>query len=134
MKRYLSVIFILAFTFNGIIFAQDSAEESAEISTVEALLMLVKEGKTKEQTENSEREAKFLASKNKQAEILAAEKRELARQERIADQLEAEYKKNEEIFIPGLSKSLETDQNQKGVLLLRRVCLLYTSPSPRDRG
>ena len=43
MKRYLSVIFILAFTFNGIIFAQDSAEESAEISTVEALLMLVKE-------------------------------------------------------------------------------------------
>ncbi len=30
-------------------------------------------------------------------------------------------KKNEEIFIPGLAKSLETDQNQKGVLLLRRV-------------
>ena len=30
-------------------------------------------------------------------------------------------KKNEEIFIPGLSKSLDTDQNQKGVLLLRRV-------------
>ena len=30
-------------------------------------------------------------------------------------------KKNEEIFIPGFSKSLDTDQNQKGVLLLRRV-------------
>ncbi len=30
-------------------------------------------------------------------------------------------KKNEEIFIPGFTKSLETDQNQKGVLLLRRV-------------
>ena len=30
-------------------------------------------------------------------------------------------KKNEEIFIPGLSKSLDTDLNQKGVLLLRRV-------------
>ncbi len=30
-------------------------------------------------------------------------------------------KKNEEIFIPGFSKSLETDQNQKGILLLRRV-------------
>ena len=39
-----------------------------------------------------------MANKNKQAEILAAEKRELARQERIADQLEAEYKKNEEIL------------------------------------
>ena len=60
--------------------------------------MLVKEGKTKEQSENSQREAKFLANKNKQAETLAAEKRELARQERIADQLEAEYKKNEEIL------------------------------------
>jgi len=30
-------------------------------------------------------------------------------------------KKNEEIFIPGFSKSLDTDENQKGVLLLRRV-------------
>ncbi len=30
-------------------------------------------------------------------------------------------KKNEEIFIPGFTKSLETDENQKGVLLLRRV-------------
>ena len=61
--------------------------------------MLVKEGKTKEQSENADREAKFMANKNKQAEILAAEKRELARQERIADQLEAEYKKNEAILI-----------------------------------
>ena len=32
-----------------IIFAQDATEEVEEISTVEALLMLVKEGKTKEQ-------------------------------------------------------------------------------------
>ena len=30
-------------------------------------------------------------------------------------------KKNEEIFIPGVPKSLNTDQNQKGVLLLRRI-------------
>ncbi len=30
-------------------------------------------------------------------------------------------KKNEEIFIPGFTKSLDTDANQKGVLLLRRV-------------
>ena len=30
-------------------------------------------------------------------------------------------KKNEEIFIPGFSESLDTDQNQKGLLLLRRV-------------
>jgi len=30
-------------------------------------------------------------------------------------------KKNEEIFIPGFTKSLDTNENQKGVLLLRRV-------------
>ncbi len=30
-------------------------------------------------------------------------------------------KKHEEIFIPGFNKSLDTDENQKGVLLLRRV-------------
>ncbi len=30
-------------------------------------------------------------------------------------------KKNEEIFIPGFTSSLDTDENQKGVLLLRRV-------------
>ena len=98
MKKYLSILFVLSLTFNSFIFAQDAEEETPEVSTVEALLMLVKEGKTQEQSENSQREAKFLANKNKQAETLAAEKRELARQERIADQLEAEYKKNEEIL------------------------------------
>ena len=98
MKKYLSILFVLSLTFNSFVFAQDAEEEAPEVSTVEALLMLVKEGKTKEQSENSQREAKFLANKNKQAETLAAEKRELARQERIADQLEAEYKKNEEIL------------------------------------
>ncbi len=30
-------------------------------------------------------------------------------------------KKHEEIFIPGFAKSLDTDENQKGVLLLRRI-------------
>ncbi len=30
-------------------------------------------------------------------------------------------KKHEEIFIPGFKKSIETDENQKGVLLLRRI-------------
>ena len=98
MKKYLSILFVLSLTFNGFIFAQEEQEEGDEISTVEALLNLVKQGKTQEQSENAKREARFMANKNKQAEILAAEKRELARQERIADQLEAEYKKNEEIL------------------------------------
>ena len=98
MRKYLSILFVLSLSFNSFVFAQESEEETAEISTVEALLNLVKQGKTEEQSENTKREARFMANKNKQAEILAAEKRELARQERIADQLEAEYKKNEEIL------------------------------------
>ena len=98
MKKYLPKLFFLSLTLNTFIFAQESESDEAEISTVEALLQLVKEGKTKEQSANAEREAKFMANKNEQAAILAAEKRELARQERIADQLEAEYKKNEEIL------------------------------------
>ena len=98
MKNYLSILFVLSLTINILVSAQEPESEESEISTVEALLMLVKEGKTKEQSANAQREARFMANKNKQAEILAAEKRELARQERIADQLEAEYKKNEEIL------------------------------------
>ena len=98
MKKYLSILFVLSLTLNTFIVAQESEGDEAEISTVEALLQLVKEGKTKEQSANADREAKFMANKNEQAAILAAEKRELARQERIADQLEAEYKKNEEIL------------------------------------
>ena len=99
MKNYLSrFLLALVLSFNVILFAQDTEEEAVEVSTVEQLLMLVKEGKTQEQSANAKREAKFMAEKNNQASILAAEKRELARQEKIADQLEAEYKKNEEIL------------------------------------
>ena len=98
MNKYLSILFLASLCINGFIYAQESEKETSEVSTVEALLLLVKEGKTQEQSVNADREAKFLANKSKQAEILAAEKRELARQERIADQLEAEYKKNEEIL------------------------------------
>ena len=99
MKNYLSrFLLTLVLSFNVVLLAQDAEEEAVEVSTVEQLLMLVKEGKTQEQSANSEREAKFIAEKNNQASILAAEKRELARQEKMADQLEAEYKKNEEIL------------------------------------
>ena len=91
---------LLAFSLglSTFVSAQDASEEVVEISTVEALLALVKEGKTKEQAANTKREDAFTANKNKQASILAAEKRELARQEKIADKLETEYKKNEDIL------------------------------------
>ena len=79
MKKYLSILFVLSLTFNGFIFAQEEQEEGDEISTVEALLNLVKQGKTQEQSENAKREARFMANKNKQAEILAAEKKRISK-------------------------------------------------------
>ena len=97
MKK-LYIIPALLLLFSGFVSSQEASEEVVEVSTVEALLALVKEGKTQEQAANSKREADFMANKNKQSSILAAEKRELARQEKIADTLEAEYKKNEEIL------------------------------------
>lgn len=97
MRNLYVIPALLILSLTNFVFAQD-AEEVAEISTVDALLALVKEGKTKEQAANNDRENKFLANKNKQASILAAEKRELARQEKIADTLETEYKKNEGIL------------------------------------
>ena len=57
MKKYLSILFVLSLTLNTFIFAQESEGDEAEISTVEALLQLVKEGKTKEQSANADREA-----------------------------------------------------------------------------
>ena len=98
MKNYLSILFVLSLTFNTFIFAQDAEDEAVEVSTVEALLMLVKEGKTAEQTENSKREAKFVANKNKQDEINEDEKREITKEERNDDKIEEKYKKYEKIL------------------------------------
>jgi biopolymer transport protein ExbB len=78
-------------------FTQEAAE--GEPTTIQGLLQLVEQGRTTEQSVNAKREAEFLADKNKQASKLAAEKRELARQEKIADELEAEYKKNDAILV-----------------------------------
>ena len=97
--RFIKIyLFALILLNSSILDAQEATQDGEAPSTVQQLLELVKEGQVREQSENSVREAEFLANKNKQASILAAEKRELARQERIADQLEAEYKKNEEIL------------------------------------
>jgi biopolymer transport protein ExbB len=95
MKNLNILPFFLVFSLVSSLFAQDDVVVE-EPTTVEALLSLVKEGKIREQSENADREKKFLSNKNKQASILAAEKRELVRQEKIADKLEADYKKNEE--------------------------------------
>ena len=92
--KYLKIIILTSLITSSYIFAQEV--ETPPPTNLDKLLELVKEGKTKEQSENRKREAEFKASRDKQDQILKAEQRELARQERIADQLEAEFKKNQE--------------------------------------
>ena len=92
--KYLKIILFTSLIASSYVFAQEV--ETPPPTNLDKLLELVKEGKTKEQSENRKREAEFKASRDKQDQILKAEQRELARQERIADQLEAEFKKNQE--------------------------------------
>lgn len=92
--KYLKIILLTSLITSSYIFAQEV--ETPPPTNLDKLLELVKEGKTKEQSENRKREAEFKASRDKQDQILKAEQRELARQERIADQLEEEFKKNQE--------------------------------------
>ena len=92
--RYLKILLLTSLITSSYAFAQEA--ETPPPTNLDKLLELVKEGKTKEQSANRKREAEFKASRDKQDQILKAEQRELARQERIADQLEAEFKKNQE--------------------------------------
>ena len=92
--KFLKIIFLTFLIVSSYSFAQESEVQAP--SNLDKLLELVKEGKSKEQGENKQREADFQAARDKQDQILKAEQRELARQERIADQLEAEFVKNQE--------------------------------------
>ena len=97
MKNLNKFLFTFVFIFSFEVVSQESSD--GEPTTIQGLLQLVEQGRTSEQNVNTQREAEFLANKNQQAAKLAAEKRELARQERIADHLEAEYKKNDAILV-----------------------------------
>ena len=93
--KYIKIILLTSLIASSYVFAQEEVETPPP-TNLDKLLELVKEGKTKEQSANRKREAEFKASRDKQDQILKAEQRELARQERIADQLEEEFKKNQE--------------------------------------
>ena len=93
MRFYKYTLALLLLT-SSILFAQEA--ETPAPSNLDKLLELVKEGKTQEQAENADREARFIRSRNQQQEILREEQRELARQERIADELEEVFAQNQE--------------------------------------
>ena len=92
--KYLKIFLISLLIFSSYTFAQETDVDAP--TNLDKLLELVKEGKSKEQSENTKREAEFKAARDQQDQILKAEQRELARQERIADQLEEEFRKNQE--------------------------------------
>ena len=92
--KYLKITFLSLLIISGYTFAQEA--EAPAPTNLDQLLELVKEGKSKEQGVNKKREAEFKASRDKQNQILKAEQRELVRQEKIADQLEEEFIKNQE--------------------------------------
>ena len=58
MKK-LYIIPALLLLFSGFVSSQEASEEVVEVSTVEALLALVKEGKTQEQAANSKKRSRF---------------------------------------------------------------------------
>ena len=92
--KLLKILLFSSLIFSSYIFAQEADVEAP--TNLDKLLELVKEGKSKEQSENTKRETEFKAARDQQDQILKAEQRELARQERIADQLEEEFRKNQE--------------------------------------
>ena len=92
--NYLRILLLSLFVISSYSYAQETEVEAP--TNLDKLLELVKEGKSKEQGENKQREAEFKASRDKQDQILKSEQRELARQERIADQLEEEFRQNQE--------------------------------------
>ncbi len=92
--KYLKIFLLSLLIFSSYTFAQEADVDAP--TNLDKLLELVKEGKSKEQSENTKREAEFKAARDQQDEILKIEQRELARQERIADQLEEEFRKNQE--------------------------------------
>ena len=92
--KLLKILLFSLLISSSYIFAQEADVEAP--TNLDKLLELVKEGKSKEQSENSKREEEFKAARDQQDQILKAEQRELARQERIADQLEEEFRKNQE--------------------------------------
>ena len=92
--KYFKILLLSLLIISSYAFAQETDVEAP--TNLDKLLELVKEGKSKEQSENTKREAEFKAARDQQDQILKAEQRELARQERIADQLEEEFRKNQE--------------------------------------
>lgn len=75
--------------------AQTAAPANATSQALDELLALVREGRTKEDTENQAREARFLAAKGQQQQEITNIRAEIRRGEAESDRLEGIHNRNE---------------------------------------
>jgi len=119
-RATLALVWVLGFSvgFGG----QAFAEEAPQPVSMETLLKRVKSGWTDVKTENKEREAKFIAERNKRKAMLEALKKEVARAEARSTQLEQSFQANE-IRIAELEETLKQSMGNMGELfgVIRQV-------------
>ena len=72
--KYLKIFLLSLLISSSYTFAQEADVDAP--TNLDKLLELVKEGKSKEQSENTKREAEFKAARDQQDQILKAEQRE----------------------------------------------------------
>ena len=94
--KYIKITLLSFLIISSYMHAQEDVDVDKAPTNLDQLLELVKKGKFQEQAENRKREVEFKAKVDEQDAILKREQRELERQERIADQLEEEFKNNQE--------------------------------------
>ena len=102
--------------------SQAFAEEAPQPVSMETLLKRVKSGWTGVKAENKEREAKFVAERNKRKAMLEALKKEVANAEARSTQLEQSFQANE-IRIAELEETLKQSMGNMGELfgVIRQV-------------
>ena len=94
--KYIKITLLSFLIISSYMHAQEDVDVDKAPTNLDQLLELVKKGKFQEQAENRKREVEFKVKVDEQDAILKREQRELERQERIADQLEEEFKNNQE--------------------------------------
>ena len=78
---------------------ETTEEEVDNPSTPQELLEIVRQGQFADSQAQRKREQRFRSEKNKQTKLLADEKAERARLERIAKQLEVKFEANEALLV-----------------------------------
>ena len=127
---------------------------SAQISSIGDLLNKVRSDSSKTAADNQAREAKFRSRAGEQSALLSSARGELASLERKASSVQSSFDGNQrtidslegqlraaqgdfgEVFGLARSKAGEFKAILDNSLITAQypTCLLYTSPSPRDRG